>query len=418
MKAGLAVVVAVASASVNTHVKVETVNFEEDQLNTEKNITETFAWKEKSPPKVTKKATAPVMPVTASASQNIEGGSISKEEVNELPSGALVAMVKELDKKEPVNNDEFLGYIAFFKPKAETFFANHDVSEKTFVEAFDKFRFDARGEFFHADKFFDEKQEQQLDQITMHLMVTLLIEKIIEGTFGEFFPDGIQPQDEGKIIDFKTKVAEKVKLQIQKAKKGQLMTEVVTITQEGEEEIMQLMNELVKKKIEKEKGPGEGEEEVLDLTKLNNNKLNTFWEELTKTKELVLKNTEVFKLEAKTYLTNYQISVKNNGDSTGNVGAGFSLEYDENKYSGKLYLILTDTSTDMTTSALALYAMVSWALKVKGNLKIEENEQTKGYEEYEDRVSSTLGLLELKGGKTVNEWHETLADLTALPSQN
>jgi len=168
----------------------------------------------------------------------------------------------------------------------------------------------------------------------------------------------------------------------------------------------------------KEEGPGEGEEEVLDLTKLNNNKLNTFWEELTKTKELVLKNTKVFKLEAKTYLTNYQISVKNNGDSTGNVGAGFSLEYDENKYSGKLYLILTDTSTDMTTSALALYAMVSWALKVKGNLKIEENEQTKGYEEYEDRVSSTLGLLELKGGKTVNEWHETLADLTALPSQN
>jgi len=47
MKAGLTVLVAVATASVNTHVKVETVNFDEDLLNTEKNIAETFAWKEK-----------------------------------------------------------------------------------------------------------------------------------------------------------------------------------------------------------------------------------------------------------------------------------------------------------------------------------------------------------------------------------
>jgi len=47
MKAGLTVLLAVASASVNTHVKVETVNFDEDLLNTEKNIVETSAWKEK-----------------------------------------------------------------------------------------------------------------------------------------------------------------------------------------------------------------------------------------------------------------------------------------------------------------------------------------------------------------------------------
>jgi len=47
MKAGLTVLVAVATASVNTHVKVETVNFDEDLLNTEKNIAETSAWKEK-----------------------------------------------------------------------------------------------------------------------------------------------------------------------------------------------------------------------------------------------------------------------------------------------------------------------------------------------------------------------------------
>jgi len=47
MKAGLTVLAAVASASVNTHVKVETVNFDEDLLNTEQNIAETFAWKEK-----------------------------------------------------------------------------------------------------------------------------------------------------------------------------------------------------------------------------------------------------------------------------------------------------------------------------------------------------------------------------------
>jgi len=47
MTAGLTVLLAVASASVNTHVKVETVNFDEDLLNTEQNIAETFAWKEK-----------------------------------------------------------------------------------------------------------------------------------------------------------------------------------------------------------------------------------------------------------------------------------------------------------------------------------------------------------------------------------
>jgi len=47
MKAGLTVLVAIASASVNAHVKVETVNFDEDLLNTEKNIAGTFAWKEK-----------------------------------------------------------------------------------------------------------------------------------------------------------------------------------------------------------------------------------------------------------------------------------------------------------------------------------------------------------------------------------
>jgi len=41
------VLVAAASASVSTHVQVETVNFDEDLLNTEKNIAETFAWKEK-----------------------------------------------------------------------------------------------------------------------------------------------------------------------------------------------------------------------------------------------------------------------------------------------------------------------------------------------------------------------------------
>jgi len=45
MKAGLTVLLAVASASVNTHVKVETVNFDED-LNTEKNIADTSAWNE------------------------------------------------------------------------------------------------------------------------------------------------------------------------------------------------------------------------------------------------------------------------------------------------------------------------------------------------------------------------------------
>jgi len=48
MKAGLTVLLAVASASVNTHVKVETVNFDEDQLNTENNIAETFAWKKEA----------------------------------------------------------------------------------------------------------------------------------------------------------------------------------------------------------------------------------------------------------------------------------------------------------------------------------------------------------------------------------
>jgi len=48
MKAGLTVLVAIASASVNAHVKVETVNFDEDLLNTEKNIPGTFAWKEKT----------------------------------------------------------------------------------------------------------------------------------------------------------------------------------------------------------------------------------------------------------------------------------------------------------------------------------------------------------------------------------
>jgi len=48
MKAGLTVLVAIASASVNAHVKVETVNFDEDLLNTEKNIAGTFAWKEKA----------------------------------------------------------------------------------------------------------------------------------------------------------------------------------------------------------------------------------------------------------------------------------------------------------------------------------------------------------------------------------
>jgi len=47
MKAGLTVLLAVASASVNTHVKVETVNFDEGLLNTVQNIAETFAWKEK-----------------------------------------------------------------------------------------------------------------------------------------------------------------------------------------------------------------------------------------------------------------------------------------------------------------------------------------------------------------------------------
>jgi len=49
MKAGLTVLVAIASASVNAHVKVETVNFDEDLLNSEKNIAGTFAWKEKAP---------------------------------------------------------------------------------------------------------------------------------------------------------------------------------------------------------------------------------------------------------------------------------------------------------------------------------------------------------------------------------
>merc|ERR1719336_531987 len=147
----------------------------------------------------------------------------------------------------------------------------------------------------------------------------------------------------------------------------------------------------------KEKGPGEGKREVLDLTKLNNNKLSTFWEELTKTKELVLKNTHVFKHKAKTYMTNYEIFVQNKGESSGKLGAGFSLKYDENKYTRKLYLSLSDTSTDETTSALALYAMVSWALKEKGTLTIEQKENTEGYEEYYNRVSSTLGPLKLEG---------------------
>jgi len=53
MKAGLTVLVAVATASVNTHVKVETVNFDEDQLNTE-NIVETSVWKKEETDKTDK----------------------------------------------------------------------------------------------------------------------------------------------------------------------------------------------------------------------------------------------------------------------------------------------------------------------------------------------------------------------------
>jgi len=50
MKAGLTVLLAVASASVNTHVKVETVSFDEELLDTEMNIAETSVWKEGEKP--------------------------------------------------------------------------------------------------------------------------------------------------------------------------------------------------------------------------------------------------------------------------------------------------------------------------------------------------------------------------------
>merc|ERR1719494_1250106 len=50
MKAGLTVLLAVASASVNTHVKVETVSFDEELLDTEMNYAETFVWKEGEKP--------------------------------------------------------------------------------------------------------------------------------------------------------------------------------------------------------------------------------------------------------------------------------------------------------------------------------------------------------------------------------
>jgi len=168
----------------------------------------------------------------------------------------------------------------------------------------------------------------------------------------------------------------------------------------------------------KEEGPGEGEEEVLDLTKLNNNKLNTFWEELTKNKELVLENEKVFQDQ-----TNYIILVRPKGERSRKLGAGFSLKYDENKNNGEPSVSVTYDGPDMTTTALGLYAMVSWvksekATKEYNKVKIQQSEKNKYNVKFHKSVSETLRLLNLEAGKTVNEWYETLAELTALPSKN
>jgi len=73
MKAGLTVLVAIASASVNAHVKVETVNFDEDLLNSEKNIAGTFAWKEKASGR-RQRSTARSLPGATLPAPRQEGG--------------------------------------------------------------------------------------------------------------------------------------------------------------------------------------------------------------------------------------------------------------------------------------------------------------------------------------------------------
>jgi len=163
----------------------------------------------------------------------------------------------------------------------------------------------------------------------------------------------------------------------------------------------------------KEEGPGEGEEEVLDLTKLNNNKLNTFWQKLTKNKKLVL--LKIYK-----YRTKYEILVQNEGEDYETLGAGFSLRFDEY---GEPSVLVTYEGPDMTTTALALYAMVSWVKSEKSTkefnkVKIQESEKNKYNVKFYKAMSETLRLLNLEAGKTVNEWYETLAELTALPSKN
>jgi len=139
------------------------------------------------------------------------------------------------------------------------------------------------------------------------------------------------------------------------------------------------------------------ESEVLDLTKLNG-ELSPFWTKLTETKELVLVDIGFY--------NNYSILVKDKEarSEKGKLGAYFASPEKDGEP-----LTLSDTSSDTTEAALALYAMVSWMQsKDEKNVKIEKI-KTETYLEALDRVSKTLQSLKLEAGKTVNEWHETLA---------
>jgi len=120
MKAGLTVLLAVASASVNTHVKVETVNFDEGLLNTEQNIAETFAWKEKKGDNPCVKFVTNadgegyITVKTGYTTHHVQKKLANKEELKVCPGGEITAVVVQ-----NTNSDGWVGAVTVAKNKAD-----------------------------------------------------------------------------------------------------------------------------------------------------------------------------------------------------------------------------------------------------------------------------------------------------------
>jgi len=190
------------------------------------------------------KATVAVLCAIACATAaNSEGGFIWKEK----------AKVENGEGKSELNADEFEELIKKIKATAQTYLAEN---EETFPEGFKGYKefYDSANELIPADKSLNYKQRVEVNQAIAqpftHKANATLIEKIIKKAFDEFFPDGIQPQEEKKITDFKNKVEGEVKQQIQESRATH------PITLEREQEIMQQAKQLVEKKIETKTAQG------------------------------------------------------------------------------------------------------------------------------------------------------------------